>query len=249
MFSFFKRNKTDKLRIFDFFNQTIVTDIHSHLLPGIDDGSPDMETSLMLIGEFQELGFQKLITTPHIRMEVYPNTPNIIKGKLSEVQSQINGIQIDASAEYYIDDNYTQLLEEDHLISLAGSKYLLAEYPMIAPLLNYEERIFEMTKRGYTPVIAHPERYRYWHQNPEVFERLKNLGCLLQLNILAVEGYYGADIKKIALHLLKNNLYDLIGTDVHHDRHIQRIKKLSGMSKEMNLLENYSFQNKALFGI
>jgi tyrosine-protein phosphatase YwqE len=100
-------------------------------------------------------------------MEVYPNTPSIIRGKLSEVKSQINGIQIDASAEY-IDDNYTQLLEEDNLISLAGTKYLLAEYPMIAPLLNYEERIFEMTKRGYTPVIAHPERYRYWHQNPEI---------------------------------------------------------------------------------
>ncbi|WP_026994633.1 tyrosine-protein phosphatase [Flectobacillus major] len=251
MFSFFKSKKPNNARIYDFINHAILTDIHSHVLPGIDDGSPDMETSVNLISELSQLGFHNIITTPHIRMEVYPNTPSIIKGKVDEVnaalaQQNIN-MTIQGSAEYYIDDNFSEILQSENTIPFPGNKYLLAEYPMIAPLMNFEQRVFEMTKRGFTPIIAHPERYRYWHAQPEVFQRLKDLGCLLQLNILSVEGYYGPDIKKCALQLMKNNLYDVIGTDLHHERHLNRIKKLSEMSKEMKLLENYPFLNKKLF--
>jgi len=229
----------------------VVVDIHSHLLPGIDDGSPDIDTSLFLIEELQNLGFNKLITTPHIRMEVYANTPSIIQEKLVLVEEAIRqkGLQVDikASAEYYIDDNFTELLQLENIIPFPQPKYILAEYPMIAPLMNFEQRVFEMTKRGYTPIIAHPERYRYWHKTPEAFERLKDLGCLLQLNVLAIEGYYGPDIKDCAKYLLKNNLYDLIGTDLHHERHLGRLKKLAEMNKEMQLLEKYDFKNKVLF--
>jgi tyrosine-protein phosphatase YwqE len=184
-------------------------------------------------------------------MEVYANTPSIIQEKLVLVEEAIRqkGLQVDikASAEYYIDDNFTELLQLENIIPFPQPKYILAEYPMIAPLMNFEQRVFEMTKRGYTPIIAHPERYRYWHKTPEAFERLKDLGCLLQLNVLAIEGYYGPDIKDCAKYLLKNNLYDLIGTDLHHERHLGRLKKLAEMTKEMQLLEKYDFKNKVLF--
>jgi tyrosine-protein phosphatase YwqE len=195
MFSFFKSKQSKQNRIIEFLSNQVVVDIHSHLLPGIDDGSPDIETSLFLIEELQNIGFKKLITTPHIRMEVYANTPSIIQEKLVLVEEAIRqkGLQVDikASAEYYIDDNFTELLQLENIIPFPQPKYILAEYPMIAPLMNFEQRVFEMTKRGYTPIIAHPERYRYWHKTPEAFERLKDLGCLLQLNVLAIEGYYG----------------------------------------------------------
>lgn len=251
MFSFFKSKQSKQNRIIEFLSNQVVVDIHSHLLPGIDDGSPDIETSLFLIEELQNIGFKKLITTPHIRMEVYANTPSIIQEKLVLVEEAIRqkGLQVDikASAEYYIDDNFTELLQLENIIPFPQPKYILAEYPMIAPLMNFEQRVFEMTKRGYTPIIAHPERYRYWHKTPEAFERLKDLGCLLQLNVLAIEGYYGPDIKDCAKYLLKNNLYDLIGTDLHHERHLGRLKKLAEMNKEMQLLEKYDFKNKVLF--
>ncbi|MFY7829685.1 MAG: tyrosine-protein phosphatase [Flectobacillus sp.] len=251
MFSFFKSKQSKQNRIIDFLSNQIVVDIHSHLLPGIDDGAPDVPTSLYLIEELQNLGFKKLITTPHIRMEVYPNSPSIVQEKLAIIQQEISekglSIQLNASAEYYIDDNFNELLQQNDIIPFPEPKYILAEYPMIAPLMNFEQRVFEMTKRGYTPIIAHPERYRYWHNMPEAFQRLKDLGCLLQLNILAIEGYYGPDIKECAKSLLKNNLYDLIGTDLHHERHLGRLKRLGEMNKEMQLLEKYSFQNKVLF--
>ncbi len=251
MFSFFKSKQSKQNRIIEFLSNEVVVDIHSHLLPGIDDGSPDIETSLFLIEELRNIGFKKLITTPHIRMEVYANTPSIIQEKLVLVEEAIRqkGLQVDikASAEYYIDDNFTELLQLENIIPFPQPKYILAEYPMIAPLMNFEQRVFEMTKRGYTPIIAHPERYRYWHKTPEAFERLKDLGCLLQLNVLAIEGYYGPDIKDCAKYLLKNNLYDLIGTDLHHERHLGRLKKLAEMNKEMQLLEKYDFKNKVLF--
>lgn len=251
MFSFFKSKQSAQNRIIEFLSNQVVVDIHSHLLPGIDDGSPDIETSLFLIEELQNIGFKKLITTPHIRMEVYANTPSIIQEKLVLVEEAIRqkGLQVEikASAEYYIDDNFTELLQQENIIPFPQPKYILAEYPMIAPLMNYEQRIFEMTKRGYIPIIAHPERYRYWHTTPEFFHRIKDLGGLLQLNILAIEGYYGPDIKNCAKYLLKNNLYDLIGTDLHHERHLGRLKKLAEMNKEMQLLEKYDFKNKVIF--
>ncbi len=250
MFSFFK-SKSSSNRLQDFLSQSIQVDIHSHLLPGIDDGAPDLETSLSLINELAGLGFKKLITTPHIRMEVFPNTPSIIKEKLLEVQTALRtasaSVQLDAAAEYYIDDNFTALLQHNELIPYTGNKYILVEYPMIAPLMNYEQRIFDLTKRGLTPVIAHPERYRYWHGQMNYYERIKDLGGLLQLNILSVEGYYGLDIKKCALELLKTGLYDLVGTDLHNERHLGRLKNLGTMSKEMKLLEAYSFNNAKRF--
>lgn len=251
MFSFFKSQQSKQNRIIEFLSNQVVVDIHSHLLPGIDDGSPDIETSLFFIEELQNIGFKKLITTPHIRMEVYPNTPTIIREKLADVkkaalQKGLN-IELYASSEYYIDDNFTELLQREDIIAFPQPRFILAEYPMIAPLMNFEQRVFEMTKRGYTPMIAHPERYRYWHKTPEAFERLKDLGCLLQLNILSIEGYYGPDIKDCAKYLLKNKLYDLIGTDLHHERHLGRLKKLGELNKEMQILENYDFKNKQLF--
>ena len=225
MFNIFKKKKSGGEKI-DY--SLIGADMHSHLLPGIDDGAEDLETSVELIRGLQDLGYRKLITTPHIIWDLYKNTPTIINEKLDLVRKALKeegiDVELNAAAEYFLDEHVEELLKKkEPLLTVSGNKVLI-EFSMIFPSMNAKDVLFEMLMSGYQPIIAHAERYQYLQQNKEFYDELKDMGCLLQLNILSLYGHYGRTVRELAEYLLAKGFYDLVGTDLHHSRHLEELK-------------------------
>ncbi len=217
-------------------------------MPGIDDGSPDVDTSIHLISKLHELGFHKFICTPHIFKEFYPNTQETIGAALKIVREKVKlanlKIEIGAGAEYMIDSDFKMT---DKLVCLSG-KYLLIEMSYLMETPNIEQVIFDLQIKGYTVVLAHPERYNFYHKNVVRYQRLKDMGCLFQLNLLSVTGYYGKEVKSASEYLLKVKLYDLAGTDLHHEKHLRALEKEILNTHLFQAVGNYPFKNKELFG-
>jgi len=241
MFSFFKKRNL----ITDI--SWLGVDIHSHILPGIDDGSKEIGQSLSYIRQMQELGFEKLFFTPHIYTELYPNTPETIFPALQSVQDSLkaenNSIPIGAAAEHMVD--YSFVVSDDHLC-LPG-KHILIEMSYLSETPGIEKVIFDLQIKGYNVILAHPERYNFYHKTLERYHRLREMGCLFQLNLLAVVGYYGKDVKQASEYLLKNNLYDLAATDLHHDKHMSLLTRVVRNGELHQLLGHYEFKNRQLF--
>lgn len=224
-------------------------DMHSHLLPGIDDGSPDIATSLELIKGFEALGYRKIITTPHVLWEIYPNTTDSILKKLDEVRNEISNaginIEFNAAAEYFIDDHFTEQLKiKTPLLTISGNM-VLVEFSMVNMPMDLQEVLFEMQMQNYQPVLAHPERYTYLYRRKEFFDQLKDAGCYFQLNLLSLSGHYGEDVQKLADYLLKQNYYDLAGTDLHNSRHLSLLQKVP-LSQIKRLQDSGTIKNYLL---
>ena len=225
-------------------------DIHSHLLPGIDDGATCIEDTVLLINGLQEIGFKKFVTTPHIMGDVWKNTSEEIAKKLLLTISDLNAINIDnrlkAAAEYMIDAEFWDLFKTEKLLCLKDN-YVLVEISYLNPPIQLYDILFELQVAGYQPVLAHPERYNFYH-HPSLsdYKKLKNAGCLFQLNMLSTTGYYGERVAKTADLLLKNGLIDFIGSDVHHNRHLEYMHKkviLKNYEYLTPIFENNSFFN------
>lgn len=221
--------------------------MHSHLLPGIDDGSPDITTSLQLIRGLKELGYKKIITTPHVLWEIYPNTRETIVNKQQEVQKEIEAAGIDiefkAAAEYFIDDHFAGQLKNKVPLLTISANMVLVEFSMVNMPMDLQEVLFEMQLQNYQPILAHPERYSFLLRKKEVFDELKNAGCLFQLNLLSLSGHYGEGVQQIADYLLKKNYYDYAGTDLHHHRHLSLLQNLSSSAvkklQDTGLIKNH----------
>jgi len=198
-------------------------DLHSHLIPGIDDGAQSMEDSLTLLRGMEALGYEKVITTPHIMIDVYRNTPKIIKEGLASLKeaAKAEGIQveIEAGAEYYMDEGFYTHLHSGEVMSIEN-KYLLFETSYISKPLQIEEMIFEISAAGYIPLMAHPERYRYVTDPKKEYGRFKDLGVLLQVDLNSFGGYYGQSAKKNIEFLSKHGMIDFMGSDLHHKKHM-----------------------------
>lgn len=205
----------------------LIADMHSHLIPGIDDGSPDIETSLTLIREMKSLGYRKLITTPHISSDFYPNTPEIIQNGVYLLNEKLREenirITIEAAAEYMIDDGFTKLFEEG-LLQTFSNNYLLIELPYYQAPPNLYELTFELQIKGYRIMLAHPERYLYWINDFKKFEDLKNRGVYFQLNINSLTGYFSREVKKQAERLIDADMIDFLGSDLHNLHYLQLLK-------------------------
>ena len=203
-------------------------DMHSHLLPGIDDGSPDMETSLKLVQGMTELGYKKLITTPHIMWDMYKNTRVIILGKLEELKKAVKeagiNVELQAAAEYFLDDYVAGLLNNKETLLTISGNMVLVELSMANPSLGFKDILFEMHMQGYQPVLAHPERYIYLEYGRNFFDELKTAGCMFQLNLLSLGNYYGRSANELAHFLIKKEYYDLVGTDLHTAYHLQALQ-------------------------
>jgi protein-tyrosine phosphatase len=198
-------------------------DIHSHLLPGIDDGARTFTDTLRLTKALKGFGISQLITTPHIIEHVWDNYPDQIKANKADTlielrKHQIN-IPLDAAAEYMMDEHFVQLFKSGNLLTLKDN-YVLVEMSYINPPIQLYSILFDLQVAGYIPVLAHPERYLFYHNNFEEYLKLKKAGCLFQLNLLSVVGYYGDGIVKIAEKLLQKGMYHFVGSDVHHDNHV-----------------------------
>lgn len=198
-------------------------DIHSHLLPGIDDGAKDINDTKKLIQELKEIGFKQLITTPHIINGVWENTSESILLSLNETNKQLD-FPIKAAAEYMLDSNFYDRLKKDEKLLTIKDNYILIEMSYLSAPIQLYDIIFEIHLQGYKPILAHPERYLFYGEKFEEYKKIKKSGCLLQLNLLATTGYYGAAVTKIADQLIKENLYDFVGSDVHHYKHIESLK-------------------------
>lgn len=217
---------------FPFFNHNvktlIKTDIHSHLIPNIDDGAKNMETSIELIRELISMGYSKLITTPHIS-DMFPNTKESIlenyNGLKDELLHRDINIDIEIAAEYYADEYFDALLEKKEILTFGKEKYLLFELSYFTPHKNLNDLIYEIQLNGFIPVLAHPERYIYLHDNYRKYKEIKEMGVLFQLNLNSLNTYYNVDIQAIAEKLIKDSLIDFIGSDTHHMTHIKSLKR------------------------
>ena len=247
MFKLFSRSKPKA----DKFNFSVFkTDMHSHLLPGIDDGAKDLDNSIQLIRGMKDLGYQKLITTPHIIWDMYRNTPQIINEKLALIRDAIDqegiDIAIHAAAEYFLDEHVEELLRtKEPLLTISGNK-VLTEFSMAFPSMNIKDILFEMEMQGYQPIIAHPERYIYLQQNKEFYAELKDIGCMFQLNLLSLTGYYGRSVKDLAEYLVNNDFYDLVGTDLHNFHYLEGLQQMSMSNTLRKLIESGRLMNAQL---
>jgi protein-tyrosine phosphatase len=218
MFHFLKKKKLLK----DLIPSNHV-DIHSHLLPGIDDGASTIDDTLFLTKQMQQLGFEQCVTTPHIFTNVWDNTREIIESTYHASSATLNNQQnlsLRYAAEYMVDPNFVIRFQNEPLLTLKEN-YVLIEISYINPPIQLLNIIFELQVAGYRPVLAHPERYPYYHHNYRAYEKLKNAGCLFQLNLLSTVGYYGNEVAKSAELLLKKGLIDYVGSDIHHAKHIE----------------------------
>ncbi len=215
-------------------------DMHSHLIPGIDDGAKTIEESLELIKTLHGLGYSKLITTPHIMSDYYRNTPEIILSGLETVRAAVKEagikIELEAAAEYYVDDGFIKKLEEEKLMTF-GDNYLLIEVSYINPPDNIREIFFRAQVLGYRPILAHPERYPFWYRDVSEYQRFYDMGVLLQLNLNSLSGYYGPEAKKIGEKLIDMEIIGALGTDMHHTKHAQALMKTGGEKHLFKALE------------
>ncbi|SFV53884.1 Capsular polysaccharide synthesis enzyme Cap8C; Manganese-dependent protein-tyrosine phosphatase [hydrothermal vent metagenome] len=218
MFSFLS-NKKSLLRV----------DIHSHLIPGIDDGAKTMENSIELILDLKEIGYKKLITTPHIS-DMFPNSKEIILNEFENLKSEVKKreieIELEVAAEYYADETFDRLLKEKNILNFGKENYLLFELSYFTKPQDLESLIYEIQLAGYTPVLAHPERYTYFHNSIDNYKQLKKAtDVLFQMNIVSIVNYYSNEITKVAKQLINAGLIDFIGSDTHQKRHTKYIKK------------------------
>jgi protein-tyrosine phosphatase len=199
-------------------------DIHSHLLPGIDDGAKNNDNSMFLVSELKSIGFSKFITTPHIYRGVWDNTKESIISNYKETLSFFSNKSIDiklkVAAEYLLNDHFVELLNKNEILTLKEN-YVLVEMSYINPPIQLYDILFKLQVAGYKPILAHPERYAFYHKSTEEYKKLKKHGCLFQLNLLSTVGYYGSEVMKAANFLLKEGMIDFVGSDVHHEQHVK----------------------------
>jgi len=227
----------------------ITTDLHSHLIPGIDDGSKSMEESIEMIEAFVAQGYTKLITTPHIMNHRYPNSRAIIEEGLAALKAELKArdikIEIEAASEYYLDETVMALVEARDIMTF-GDNYMLFEMSYVQPLHYLEEMVFEIEVAGYRPVLAHPERYIYMHDDFSKYERLKEIGLLLQVNVPSLGGYYSKPVRTAAKKIADAGMIDFIGSDAHKMRHLDALQKVRAEKEYARIFEKNTILNNTL---
>ncbi len=247
MFSFLKNKPTKGIS--NSFLPAIV-DIHSHILPGIDDGAPDVNASIVLIKGLMEMGIKKSIATPHIMADIYKNDDETIENALQILRNALQENEIDfevqAAAEYMMDDHFFSLLQNNKPLRCIQDNYVLTEFPYRFPPTDTKEMVFKMINENYIPILAHPERYSYFHKDYSNFNRMEELGFRLQLNLLSLTGYYGKYVRKAALYLLEKELISFVGTDLHHVNHLACLQDESNLAMLQDALGKQKFNQEFL---
>jgi tyrosine-protein phosphatase YwqE len=223
------------------------TDMHSHLLPGIDDGATDTADAVALKKGLEALGYRQFITTPHIMWDMYKNTPQTIGSALEQLKQEPGQENIRAAAEYFMDEHLDELIETDQpLLTLSGKK-VLVEFSFVSAPINLKEILFNLQIKGYQPVLAHPERYVFYAGNKAIYDELRTLGCLFQINLLSLTGYYGKLSQDLAHYLISRKYIDFLGSDLHHTRHLESLHSSRNlMSVLLPLFDSGLLQNPSL---
>lgn len=220
IFDFFRKKPTEKPELF------FHTDIHCHLVPGIDDGQRTAEGGAELVAKEKSWGINRIIVTPHVTQDTFENTPATILPAFNQLKQAVSakGIEMEMlqSAEYRMDAFFTRQVEEGAVTPMPN-KYLLVENSFIQEAWNIDNLLFNLKMKGFKPILAHPERYVYYHPKRERYRQLHDMGTLFQVNLLSLAGNYGKDVKQMAEYLIDNDMVDFIGTDMHNHRHAEII--------------------------
>jgi tyrosine-protein phosphatase YwqE len=243
MFSFWKKAEKSDAPV-------LKTDLHSHLIPGIDDGSQSMEESLAILRAMADLGYKKVITTPHVMVDAYRNsTDTILNGLVllkEAAASEGIDIELDAAAEYYMDEEFVRRLDANDILTIGDEGYLLFETSYVSKPMNFEEVVFEIGAKGYKPLFAHPERYRYITEPEKMFGRMKEMGVFFQLDINSLGGHYGRQAKKHAELLIEWGMVDFLGTDTHHKKQVAYLAEVFKGKSYRELWEKNEIKNALL---
>lgn len=217
-----------------------LVDIHNHILPSIDDGAKTPQESLDLIKGLSDLGIERFIATPHIMNHYYPNNRDTINTARKELKTFLKKekrpSEIAMAAEHMIDDNFEQLLETDAVLPL-GKDHLLVEMSYLQPPINFDQAIHKVQQKGFFPVLAHPERYNFLHNQYGRYTQMKQAGIKFQLNLLSLGGYYGKGIQKTAFKLIEDGFIDFVGTDTHHMGHVEGLKQSKILNNHTDKLQ------------
>lgn len=228
-------------------------DMHSHILPNIDDGSQSLETSIQMLKEAYDAGFTSVISTSHYIEESWCTSKKEREKLIEEINKKLKeeavNIKIYNGAEAYVSTNLNKLIKEADLPTINETRYLLMELPMNSEIIYLNEIIYELKADGIIPIIAHPERYSYVQKEPKIIENLVKKGVLFQANYGSIIGKYGRTAEKTVKRLLKNDLIHFLGTDTHRgnsiytemEKILKKLTKLIGKEK-LEILSNINPQ-------
>ncbi len=243
----FRSSKTEEVTPLDL--SWMAVDMHSHLIPGIDDGSQSVEESVALIRRMEGYGLRKLIITPHVMTEFYKNTPAIIQSGLEELKRVLEreniSIELEAAAEYYLDEVFLEKIAGEAKLLTFGGNHVLVETGFMSKPSMLLESFFQLEMAGYQPVLAHPERYLYLHHDAELLEAMIDRNMKFQLNLLSITGYYSKPVKKFAERLIDEGLVKMVGTDCHNERYLDYMERLTE-EKYFHRLQSLDLLNKSL---
>jgi len=243
MFNIFQRKSKKDAKLF------YTTDVHSHILPGVDHGSQSVEESLEMLQAQLDMGISHVMCTSHVTAETFENTPESLTAAYEELKNAIvrEGLPINiyVSAEYRIDEYWTQEYEAGHLLPLPGNHVLL-ENSFAQELIGIDNMMFDLQVKGYRPILAHPERYRYYNDRRDRYKTLHNASVKFQINILSLAGYFGKGARERALWLIQNNLCDMLGSDMHNMEHAQIIKEYIGSRDWRKLCDKYNLPGRII---
>jgi len=235
LFNIFKGKKTAS----DIFGKLIKADMHGHWLPGLDDGAPDFEYCIAMLKAYADLGITRMIATPHIFKEYYPNTKEDIYNAFIAVENyaakHLPHLSLGYAAEYYMDDHFHKSISDTPLLPFEGNK-VLVEQGYMAEIPGINKIFFDMQIKGYQPVLAHPERYSYYHRNDRKVEYFIDLGVGLQVNLLSLAGKYGSEVARTASLYLSRGWVDHLGTDVHNLEDIALLKRAHFSGKDFKAI-------------
>ena len=245
--SLFKKEKESTPLLSDL--SALQVDMHSHLIAGIDDGAQNEEDSLKLLQHLADLGYRKFITTPHVMVDYFKNTVEGIRAgqeKLQKLAIRENiNLEIEASAEYYLDEGFDSLLQNNKLLPF-GDNYILFEISYINAPSHLNSAIFNILNKGYKPILAHPERYPYWAGNWDKWQELKDMGLHFQVNLASFSGYYGKGARQLAHDFVEKGMIEFLGTDMHNTRHYEAISKSLASADLHKLINSGRILNSTL---
>ncbi len=244
LFSFLK--KSEPLRL------PFKTDIHCHIIPGVDDGSPDVDTSVELVKRMNSWGIERIIATPHITEATFENTPEILDPALEELQEALKArsvnVAVSRASENRIDDFFREQLAAGQITPYPNN-YILVENSFIQEPWDLDQFLFDLKIKGYRPILAHPERFHYYFdEHPERYDALHRAGNLFQVNVLSLAGGYSKQEKRVAEKLIEKGYVDFLGTDLHNSRHadiIDTYLTTKDARRHFAALEGRIFNDKA----
>jgi protein-tyrosine phosphatase len=240
--------------MFDFFKKSFIgagmlqgfTDVHCHILPGVDDGVQTMKSALRTLNFYEQNGVKRVFFTPHVAEELHENSANHLRERFEELQNTYQGkLQLGLGAEYMLDRGFDALLDRKEKFLCASGHLILVETTAMQAPIDFKQILFDLQERGYDVMLAHPERYLYMSHSDYGELRLHKIR--LQMNLLSIAGVYGHHAKENAEWLLGHDMYTYMGSDLHNvDFHGHKMNEKKFTSSQIHKMKKLIANNNGL---